>query len=79
MTSHFVETRARSLSKTILWRCMAVLNSFTILTWMPESRPIIYAVTMNITGFFLFYFFERGCNLVRWGRMPSESNAETGS
>jgi len=75
--SQFVETRTRSLTKTFVWRSFAVLNSFTILTLLPGSRPIVNAVAMNVTGFVLFYLFERGCNLVRWGRVPVEPEHAT--
>ncbi|QDT09158.1 hypothetical protein [Planctomycetes bacterium K23_9] len=75
MIDNFVETRARSVSKSFAWRFLAVLNSFTVLTWMPTSRPITYAIAMNVSGFFLFYFFERGCNKVSWGRVPANDSA----
>ncbi len=69
-TDKFEETRARSLTKTVSWRCCAVLNSFTILTVTTTSRPLTNAIAMNITGFFVFYLFERFWNQIDWGRVP---------
>ena len=66
----FRETRARSLTKTISWRCCAVLNSFAVLAATTSSRPLTNAIAMNITGFFVFYLFERLWNQIGWGRIP---------
>ncbi|NND96607.1 MAG: DUF2061 domain-containing protein [Pirellulaceae bacterium] len=70
----FEETRTRSLTKTVSWRCCAVLNSFTILVVTPTSRPIVNAIAMNVTGFCVFYFFERIWNQVAWGRLPKKQD-----
>ena len=67
-SKNFQETRCRSLTKTVSWRACAVLNSFTILTLTPTARPITNAIAMNVTGFFVFYLFERLWNRVGWGR-----------
>lgn len=72
LVTKFEETRARSLSKTISWRCVAVTNSFCILLMTPTSHPLINAVAMNMTGFVVFYLFERIWNRVGWGRVRSE-------
>lgn len=63
------ETRARSLAKTISWRIIATLNSFVILLLFPDSVAIIAAVLMNITGFIIYYLFERIWQRVRWGKI----------
>ena len=74
MSKNFVETRKRSLIKTLAWRCFAVLNSFTILKLFPTEGPLSNAIAMNVTGFVLFYLFERGCNLIDWGRVPEDAD-----
>ena len=71
----FRETPARSLTKTVSWRCCAILNSFIVLTWSTTSRPIVNAVAMNITGFFVFYLFERIWNRIQWGRISGSMTA----
>ncbi|TWU04295.1 DUF2061 domain-containing protein [Stieleria varia] len=68
---HFQETKARSLTKTVSWRCVAVLNSFLILTMKFSDQAFVNALAMNVTGFVVFYFFERIWNRVKWGRIPS--------
>ncbi len=62
------ETKKRSLIKTILWRIVATLNSFIILLMFPLHRAIILAILMNITGFVIYYFYERIWNRIKWGR-----------
>jgi hypothetical protein len=62
------ETKLRSLIKTILWRVVATLNSFTVLMLCAADTSNLYkAIAMNITGFFVYYAFERICNLIGWG------------
>lgn len=63
------ETKTRSLIKTILWRIIATLNSYAILISFNDltSSNLAKAVYMNISGFFVFYMFERACNAVSWG------------
>ncbi len=75
----FRETRVRSLTKTIAWRCCAVVNSFLVLVVTTSTQPLVNALAMNVTGFFLFYLFERGWNLVHWGRIPLEVSRSGGT
>ena len=70
----FEETRVRSLTKTVSWRCCAVLNSFSILMMTPTSHPLTNALAMNVTGFLVFYLFERIWNQIKWGRVPKDGN-----
>jgi uncharacterized membrane protein len=69
-TSGFRETRLRSFTKTITWRSCAVTNSYFVLLVSTSSQPLVNALAMNVTGFLLFYFFERIWNLVHWGKIP---------
>ena len=68
----FNETRVRSLTKTVPWRCCAVMNSYLVLTLTTSTRPLTNAILMNVTGFAVFYIFERVWNKVHWGRIPVE-------
>ena len=68
----FEETQVRSITKTVLWRIIAVLNSF-IISWIFFETILIAlgaAVAMNVTGFFIYYLYERVWNRVQWGREP---------
>jgi hypothetical protein len=63
------ETKARSLAKTILWRIIATVNSYAVLATLTDSSSgnFAKAIFMNITGFFVYYGFERLCNSISWG------------
>lgn len=65
------ETKTRSIIKTIIWRLIATLNSYFVLLYLNDSnRDNLYkAVYMNITGFFVYYFYERIWNFIKWGKI----------
>ncbi|HAW80358.1 MAG TPA: hypothetical protein DCX27_12005 [Balneola sp.] len=63
------ETKTRSVVKTIVWRIVAILNSYTILTCSITSSALKNALLMNLTGFFVYYFFERICNKIPHGKI----------
>jgi len=68
-----IETKKRSLIKTIAWRVAATLNSFLVLFYfsgMVESN-LGKAVIMNITGFFIYYMYERVWNCIKWGKITA--------
>lgn len=62
------ETKTRSVVKTIAWRIIAILNSYAILTCGITSGALKNALLMNLTGFFVYYFFERICNKIPYGK-----------
>mgnify|MGYP003326783185 CR=1 FL=1 len=65
------ETKKRSLFKTIAWRVVATLNSFLVLLYFSgkvESN-LGLAIIMNITGFFVYYIYERIWNHIKWGKI----------
>jgi hypothetical protein len=62
------ESRRRSVIKAIVWRIIAVLNSFLTLVIFSESGNFTKAILMNVSGFFVFYLFERLCNKIHWGK-----------
>ena len=70
------ETKARSLAKTILWRIIATINSYAVLAAFANSSSGNFskAIYMNITGFFVYYGFERLCNSISWGVIMKEDS-----
>ena len=65
----FRETKKRSVFKSISWRLVAIVNSWTILSLVLTESNFWNAIIMNITGFFLFYIFERIWNQIKFGRI----------
>jgi|TARA_Y100000296_G_scaffold71002_1_gene86118 hypothetical protein len=61
------ETKTRSIIKTIIWRLLAIANSFIILVWGLTDDALLNAIYMNMTGFFVYYAYERICNYVPYG------------
>lgn len=62
----FIETKKRSLTKTSMWRIIAILNSYTILTFSMSKDNLVNAILMNISGFVIYYFYERIWNKISW-------------
>jgi hypothetical protein len=64
------ESKTRTAVKTIIWRLIATLNSFLVLMYLNDSNKdnLYKAVYMNVTGFFVYYFYERICNSIKWGK-----------
>ena len=64
------ENKTRTVVKTIIWRLMATLNSFLVLLYLNDSNKdnLYKAVYMNVTGFFVYYFYERMWNFIKWGK-----------
>ena len=63
------ETVKRSLAKTISWRITASLTTFVV-AWILTGDYIIGSSIALIEAFvkiFLYYFHERGWNLISWG------------
>tara|TARA_Y100000741_G_scaffold207861_1_gene158236 strand:+ start:1943 stop:2143 length:201 start_codon:yes stop_codon:yes gene_type:complete len=64
----FVESKKRTISKTISWRIVAILNSFLVLSIEVTEDNFLNALYMNITGFCVYYLFERIWNRIQWGK-----------
>jgi len=64
------ESKTRSMTKTIAWRIVATLNSFLVLVFFSNilTTNIGKAIMMNITGFFIYYIYERIWNIIKWGK-----------
>ena len=65
----FIETKKRTILKTFSWRIVAILNSFLVLTVNVTDNNFLNALYMNITGFVVYYFFERLWNKIKYGRL----------
>jgi uncharacterized membrane protein len=65
------EIKTRSILKTIIWRFIATLNSYLVLFYLNNSNKenLYKAIYMNITGFFIYYFYERIWNFIKWGKI----------
>ena len=63
------ETKKRTVFKSITWRMVAVINSWVILTMVQDPHSnFTKALVMNITGFLIFYVFERIWTKIKYGR-----------
>jgi len=69
---NFQETRWRSIIKTISWRIIAIVNSFVILVSGLAEGALLNALYMNLTGFVLYYSFERICNRLPYGKIEEK-------
>ena len=67
------ETRKRTMVKSISWRSVAIINSWLVLSIVNvKYTNITKALIMNITGFLIFYMFERIWSKIKYGRMILE-------
>ena len=65
----FRESKNRSLIKAILFRILAILNCYVILALgFYDESPLMLTVLLNLTGFIIYYFYERVWNLFDVGR-----------
>lgn len=63
-----VETKKRSVMKSIIWRIVATINSYTILSVGLFDGNLVKAVVMNITGLLIMYYYERIWSKITYGR-----------
>lgn len=64
------ETKKRTLFKSITWRMVAILNSWLVLAVVADPHSnFTKALIMNITGFMVFYLFERIWSKIKYGRI----------
>jgi len=64
-----IETKKRTIIKTVSWRIVAIFNSWVVLTINIGYTNLQKALLMNLTGFFVFYFFERLWSKIKYGRI----------
>jgi uncharacterized membrane protein len=63
-----VETKKRTIFKSLSWRIVAVMNSWTILSFGFIESNFWNAIIMNISGLVFFYAFERVWSKINYGR-----------
>lgn len=65
----YMETRLRSVLKSIVWRIIATLNGFLVTYYFTGnvSASLTISVVANATGLVLYYFHERAWNLTKFG------------
>lgn len=63
-----VETKKRTIFKTLSWRVIAVMNSWTILSMGFIESNFWNAIIMNVSGLVFFYMFERIWSKINYGR-----------
>ena len=70
-----METRRRSIAKTVSWRILATLITFGIAYVFTSSifESTILAIVLNAVKGILYYFHERTWILVKWGYRKGES------
>ena len=66
------ETQTRSIVKTIMWRLIAIANSFIILASGIAEDALLNAIYMNMTGFLVYYLYERVCTRIPLGIVEIE-------
>ncbi len=54
-----MESKKRSINKTISWRIVAVVNSWIVLASVLSEVAWINALLMNLSGAVLYYIHER--------------------
>ena len=73
-------THSRSIAKTLTWRILATITTFSIAMLIFKEDPDVImkaSVTAGIEvvlKLLLYYFHERIWNNVQWGRVNKEEN-----
>jgi len=70
-----LETKKRSIVKSLTWRVLALSNSWFILTIISDQSNFMKALTMNVIAFGLYYLFERLWNKIKYGRYVDDYEA----
>lgn len=71
----YTETKTRSVIKSAVWRIFAVTNSCLVLLLfgLPILQSLPIALAMNVTGFIIFYIYERIWNKIEKGKIVQGS------
>ncbi len=66
----FYETKARSVVKTILWRIIATLITWSVIYFYTGklSESIEITVVAALIGMTIYYIYERVWNKIQWGK-----------
>jgi uncharacterized membrane protein len=65
-----IETRKRSVAKSVVWRFICVVVSIAISFLLTARWDVAVAIgsVYNVITMILYYFHERIWNQVKWGR-----------
>ncbi len=55
-----------------MWRLIAIANSFIILASGITEDALLNAIYMNMTGFLVYYLYERVCTRIPLGIVEIE-------
>lgn len=63
------EKKARTFVKTLTWRIISTIMSFTtsVLLFKSLEESIKFTIVVNILSFLLYYIHERVWNSLKWG------------
>tara|TARA_Y100000031_G_scaffold155167_1_gene204987 strand:+ start:382 stop:1119 length:738 start_codon:yes stop_codon:yes gene_type:complete len=72
-----LDSRKRSITKTISWRLIAtVVTILFSYIWFREWLPsVTLGLAINGLKALLYYSHERGWNLIHWGRIPAKTHS----
>ena len=64
-----MESRKRSIAKTVSWRALATLMTFGIAFVFTKSvfESTVLAIALNVTKAVVYYIHERVWTSVKWG------------
>jgi adenylylsulfate kinase len=65
-----IETRKRSLIKSVTWRVICVITSIVTAYFLTGKLDVSVAIgtIYNAITMFLYYFHERSWNKLEWGK-----------
>jgi uncharacterized membrane protein (GlpM family) len=62
-----IDSQKRTLLKAVLWRIIAIITSYLVLS-INLNDNLKTAILLNMITFCLYYVFERFFNKVKWGK-----------
>ena len=65
-----VDSKARSLTKTLVWRSWCIVSGLVILLLFGQDlwTATLYSVTVNVFLTISYYYHERLWSKIKWGR-----------
>ena len=73
--SKIIETKTRSVLKTVLWRIIATVNAYIVISTSIVDGNWSQAILMNFTGMVIMYFYERIWSGIDYGRTIEEDES----
>ena len=68
--AHYFETKTRTLAKTIIWRVIATLITWSTLYFYTRqlSESLQITLVAALIGMSAYYIYERIWNNIQWGK-----------